>query len=131
MTRRALLFALFLLALGGFMLHYKIHPFLVADKGTVHFSGTFFLANIFPLVDVVVVTILFLSRKTAMYGYLLNGLIVIFGTIFMAHFSIAGLMADPIPPSQWIMNSLLPDIGIAWADFFIGKALYDFYLGRK
>jgi hypothetical protein len=49
----------------------------------------------------------------------------------MAHFSIAGLMADPIPPSQWIMNSLLPDIGIAWADFFVGKALYDFYLGRK
>jgi hypothetical protein len=25
----------------------------------------------------------------------------------------------------------LPDIGIAWADFFVGKALYDFYLGRK
>ncbi len=133
MTRRALLFALFLLALGGFMLHYRIHPFMLADKGpgTFHFSGTFFLANIFPLVDVVLVTILFLSRKTAMYGYLLNGLIVIFGTIFMAHFSIAGLMADPVPPSQWITNSLLPDIGLAWADFFVGKGLYDFYLGRQ
>ena len=108
MIRRSLLFTLFLLALGGFMLHYRIHPFLVAEKDTVHFSGTFFLANIFPLVDVVVVTILFLSRKTAIYGYLLNGLIVIYGTIFMTHFSIAGLMADPVPPSQWIMNSLLP-----------------------
>jgi len=134
MTRRTLLFALFLLALGGLMLHYRIHPFMVADKlnpGTVHFNGTFFLANIFPFVDVVLITILFLFKKTAMYGYLLNGLIVIFGTIFMAHFSIAGLMADPMPPSQWIMNSMLPDIGIAWADFFVGKALYDFYLGRK
>jgi hypothetical protein len=131
MIRRALLFALFLLALGGFMLHYKIHPFMVADNGTAHFSGTFFLANIFPLVDVVLVTVLFLFRKTAVYGYLLNGLIVIFGTILMAHFSIAGLMTDPIPPSQWIMNSLLPDIGIAWADFFVGKALYDFYSGRN
>ena len=134
MTRRALLFALFLLALGGFMLHYRIHPFSVADNmdpHTLHFRGTFFLASIFPLVDVVLVTVLFLSRKTAMYGYLLNGLIVIFGTIFMTHFSIAGLMAAPIPPSRWIMNSMLPDIGIAWADFFVGKALYDFYFERK
>jgi hypothetical protein len=134
MTRRTLLFALFLLALGGLMLHYRIHPFMVADKlnpGTVHFNGTFFLANIFPFVDVVLITILFLFKKTAMYGYLLNGLIVIFGTIFMAHFSIAGFMASQTPPSQWIINSTLPDIGIAWADFFVGKALYDFYLGRK
>jgi hypothetical protein len=131
MIRRSLLFTLFLLALGGFALHYKIHPFLVVEKGIVHFNGTDFLASMFPMVDVVVVTILFLSRKTAIYGYLLNGLIVIYGTIFMAHFSIAGLMANPMPPSQWIMNSLLPDIGIAWADFFVGKALYDYYLGRK
>lgn len=134
MTRRTLLFALFLLALGGFMLHYRIHPFMVADKlhpGTFHFSATFFLANIFPIVDVVLVTILFLFRKTAIFGYLLNGLIVIFGTVLMTHFNIAGFMAKPIPPSQWIMNSMLPDIGIAWADFFVGKALYDFYSGRK
>jgi hypothetical protein len=134
MTRRSLLFALFLLALSGLLLHYRIHPFLVADKldpGRFHFRGTFFLANIFPFVDVVLVTILFLSRKTAIYGYLLNGLIVIYGTIFMTHFSIAGFMANPIPPSQWIMKSLLPDISLAWADFFVGKALYDFYMGRK
>ena len=45
----------------------------------------------------------------------------------MAHFSIAGFMAQAIPPGQWIMKSLLPDIGIAWADFFVGKALFDFY----
>jgi len=134
MTRRTLLFALFLLALGGLMLHYRIHPFMVADKlhpGMVHFSGTSFLASIFPFVDAVLVTILFLSRKTAMYGYLLNGLIVIFGTIFMIHFNVAGFMAKPIPPSQWIMNSMLPDIAIAWADFFVGKALYDFYIGKE
>ncbi len=132
--RRSLLLALFLLALGGFMLHYRIHPFMVADKvhpRIFHFSGPFFLANIFPFIDVVLVTLLFLSRKTAVYGYLLNGLMVIYGTIFMAHFSIAAFMANPIPPGRWIINSLLPDIGIAWADFFVGKTLYDFYLGMK
>jgi hypothetical protein len=60
-----------------------------------------------------------------------NGLIVIYGTVFMAHFSIAQFIAQAMPPSQWIINSTLPDIGMAWADFFAGKALYDLYIGRK
>jgi hypothetical protein len=127
MKRIILLIVLFLMALGGLIVHYTIHPFMEAN----HFSGTFFLANIFPFIDVVLVTILFLSRKTAIYGYLLNGLIVIFGTILMAHFNIADLMANPIPPSQWIMSSMLPSIAITWADFFVGKTLYNVYLGRK
>jgi hypothetical protein len=134
MIRRSLIFILFLLALGGFMLHFRIHHFMVADKidpGSFHFSGTYFLSNILPLINVFFVTTLFLSKKTCVYGYLLNGLMVIFGTILMAHFSIAGFMAKNIPPAQWIMNSLLPDIGIAWADFFAGKALYDLYMGRN
>ena len=127
MKRIILLIVLFLMALVGLIVHYTIHPFMMAD----HFSGTFFLANIFPFVDAVLVTVLFLSRKTAIYGYLLNGLIVIFGTIFMAHFNIAGFIANPIPPSQWIMNSMLFSIGITWVDFFVGKALYHVYLGKK
>ena len=134
MIRRALLSALFLLALGGFLLHYRVHPFWVADKlnpGTFHFKGSFFLANLFPFVDVVLVTSLFLSKKTALYGYLLNGLIVIYGTIFMTHFSLAAFTANSIPPGQWIIKSLLPDILIAWADFLVGKSLYDFYSGSK
>lgn len=134
MTRRTLLFALFLLAAGGLMLHYRIHPMMVEEKlnpGTFHFDGTHFLANLFPFLDVVLVTLLFLSARTALYGYLLNGLLVIYGTIFMAHFSLAGFTAQAIPPSQWIIKSLLPDIGIAWADFFVGKALYDFYREGK
>jgi hypothetical protein len=127
MKRIILLIVLFLMALVGLIVHYTIHPFMMAD----HFSGTFFLANILPFLDVVLVTILFLSRKTALYGYLLNGLIVIFGTILMAHFNIADLMANPIPPSQWVMNSMLVSIGITWVDFFVGRSLYNFYLGRK
>jgi hypothetical protein len=107
---------------------------MVADRlnpGSSVFNGTNFLASLFPMIDVVLVTVLFLSKSTAVYGYLLNGLIVIFGTIFMTHFSIAVLMTNPALPSQWLMNSLWPDIGTAWADFFVGKALYDFYMGRK
>jgi len=131
MKKTALLSALIILAVAGLLLHLRIHFFMVPDKlnavGTV-FDPTRFLSFIFPLFDVVVVSALFLSRKTAVYGYLFNGLIVIYGTVFMAHFSLAEMVAKSIPLSQMLLKSTLPDIGIAWADFFVGKALYDYYL---
>ena len=92
------------------------------------FDKTRFLSFIFPLVDVFLVTLLFTSRKTAVYGYLLNGLIVIYGTILMAHFSIAELSAKSVPVQAWLLKSTFPDIAVAWADFFTGKALYDLYM---
>jgi hypothetical protein len=131
MKKSTLLIALFLLALSGLMLHLRIHNFMIADKlnpGTFLFDSTRFLATLFPLVDVILVTALFMSRKTAVYGYLLNGLIVIYGTIFMAHFSISEMIVKSIPLSSMLLKSTLPDIGIAWGDFFVGKALYDLYM---
>lgn len=127
-TRKALLTALFLLAVSNLLLHYRIHNFMVQDvlnPGITQFSSTKFLAFIFPLTDAVVVTLLFMSKKTSVYGYLLNGMIVIYGTVFMSHFSIAELTARSAPAVDWIMKSTLPDIGIAWGDFLAGKALYD------
>ena len=131
MTKRGLFFALILLAVSGLMLHYRIHNFMVEDKlrpGVFAFDPTRFLSFIFPLLDVVVVTALFTSRKTAVYGYLLNGIIVIYGTVFMAHFSLEFFIAKSIPARDWALNSTLPDIGIAWGDFFVGKALYELYM---
>lgn len=122
------------MAISGFLLHYRVHPFMIPDKlhsGMMIFNGTKFLASLFSLIDVFVVTVLFLSRKTALYGYILNGLIVIYGTIFMAHFSIAGFIAQSVPWDQWIIKSTLPDIGLAWADFLIGKTLFDLYVEQK
>jgi hypothetical protein len=131
MTTKALLLALFLIALGGFLLHYRIHPFMVPDKanpGGFLFSQSNFMAFIFPLADVLLVTFLFAFRRTAVYGFLLNGLIVIYGTIFMAHFSLAQLGGKSLPIEAWILKSTLPDIAILWGDFFVGKALYDLHL---
>jgi len=128
MTKKILLLALFILAVSGLLLHYRIHNFMVPDRlnpGNVIFDGTKFLSFIFPVIDVVLVTLLYTSRKTAVYGYLLNGLIVIYGTVFMVHFSIAEISAKSVPPGAWLLKSTLPDIGVAWADFFVGKALYD------
>jgi hypothetical protein len=134
MKKSTLIIALFLLAISGFLLHYRIHAYLIPDKVTVGifiFNKTNFLASLFSLIDAVVVTTLFLSRKTAVYGYLLNGLIVIIGTILMAHFSIIDIMAKSIPMASWFTRSTLPDIGVAWADFLVGKSLYDLYLKQR
>jgi len=131
MKKNTLLTVLVLLAVSGLLLHYRVHNFMVADKlhpGNSVFDGTKFFATLFPLIDAVLVTALFMSRKTAVYGYLLNGLIVIYGTVFMAHFSLAEMAAKSIPLQAMFLKSTLPDIGIAWADFFVGKALYDQYM---
>lgn len=126
-TKRVLLSSLFLIAFSGLLLHYRIHNFMVLahDQSQLVFDSTHFLAFLFPLIDVVVVTALFASRKTAIYGYLLNGIIVLYGTVFMSHFSIAELTMKSAPIQDWLIKSTLPDIGISWGDFFIGKALYD------
>ncbi len=127
MKRIILLCVLFLLALVGLIAHYLIHPFM-ADG---HFSGTFFLASLFSLIDTILVTILFLSRKTALYGYLFNGFIAIFGTVFMVHFNIAGYLSNPSSLMQLILNPIIISLIITWVDFFAGKSLYNYYLRRK
>ncbi|MCX7990893.1 MAG: hypothetical protein N2999_02495 [Proteobacteria bacterium] len=131
MNRKLLILALFLFAISGLMLHYRIHPFFVTSKinpAEKVFSLTYFWASLLPLIDTVLVTLLFMSRKTAVYAYLLNGLIVIYGTVLMSHFSINYFMVAKIPPSEWILKSTLPDIGIAFGDFFVGKVIYDSYM---
>jgi len=133
-ANRALLTALFLLAVSGLLLHYRIHGFMVHDKinpEIVRFDSTRFLSFIFPVIDVAAVTALFTSRKTCVYGYLLNGVIVIYGTVFMAHYSIAEFAAKAVPAGEWFLKSTLPDIGIAWGDFFVGKALYDLHMRTR
>jgi hypothetical protein len=131
MKKNTLLTILVLLAVSGLLLHYRIHSFMIADKlhpGSFTFDGTKFFAALFPGIDLILVTALFMSRKTAVYGYLLNGLIVIYGTVFMAHFSLAEMAAKSIPLQAMLLKSTLPDIMVAWADFFAGKALYDLYM---
>ena len=131
MKKNTLLTILVLLAVSGLLLHYRIHNFMVADKlhpGGFVFDSTKFLATLFPVIDVILVTALFMSRKTAVSGYLLNGIIVIYGTVLMAHFSLTEMAAKSIPVQAMLLKSTLPDIGIAWADFFAGKALYDLYM---
>jgi len=131
MKKHVYLIALFLLALSGLLLHLRIHPFMISNPNMPNekvFNFTRFLATLLPIIDVVFVTVLFSFRKTAVYGYLLNGLIVIYGTVLMAHFSINEMIFKNLPLQAMVLRSTLPDIGIAWGDFFVGKALYDLYM---
>jgi len=128
-TIRQLLFtALVLMAIGALYLHLRIHPFLVPDKenpGQTLFMGSFVAASLFSLLDLVVVSLLFTCRRTAVYAYVLNGMLVIYGTVLMTHISLVKLSVElPQPFYLLLFKSTLPDIALAWADFLVGAALY-------
>lgn len=130
MKKNSLLVSLFLFATAGFLMHFKVHNFMVVDRlhPWVHsFNISLLPAMLLPMLDVIVVTALFMFRSTAVYGYLLNGLLVIYGTVLMIHYSLAQMAAGVLPVQALLLKSTLPDICIAWGDFFIGKALYDSY----
>lgn len=109
--------ALISIALGGFLLHLRIHPYT---------NNPSFLINVFSgLVSIIIVPLLFLSGRTVHYGYVVNGFLAIIGTVTMTHFSAAHL-PSPLTPAAVLLKTTLPDILILWGKFFIGKVLFDF-----
>jgi len=119
-VRRTLLAGLFLLAVGALALHLNVHSPLHPPPGRTFNNTT---ASLFVLFDAVVVTWLFSKKKTAVWGYLLNGLLVIYGTVMMTHFG----WSHNGPGSSllsYVYHSTTPEIIIAWADFCLGAVLY-------
>ena len=120
--RIQLLIALVGLALASFMLHYKVHP---PSQFLSHFWASFFSG-----VDIIVVTILFLSRSTAVWALLVNSFLNFLGIIMMTDVSIVSSLEGWIKvsffqqPFEWLLESTFPDILIVIADFAIGLALY-------
>ncbi|MDP1991469.1 MAG: hypothetical protein Q8K00_10640 [Syntrophales bacterium] len=114
--RSILLGALIALALGGFMLHSRIHPIAQNPSFLVPFCA--------GILSSVVVPLLFLFPRTIPYGYVLNGFLAIIGTIAMAHFSLVHWPA-PATLQTILLKTLLADILILWGKFFVGKALFD------
>ena len=118
-VKRTLLAALFAVSLGGWMLHIRIHP---VEKALINW-----LPLISGAASVVLVPLLFMNTKTAAYGYVLNGMQVILGTILMARFSILN-PPDTITLSGLLLKTTVPDIIILWGKFAAGKALFDLEL---
>ena len=120
-ARHQLWVALVALALGATMLHLRIHP---PDE----LSDVW--PNLFSWIDLVVVSLLFLSRSTAILGVILNSFLAFLGIIMMADYSLSATLAGQVkvmPGADffgWLLETTLADIAILVADFFVGLALY-------
>lgn len=114
-----LITGLVFLSLGGWLLHLRVHPPLAQAYNLIPFiSG---------VISIIIVPLLFWSRSTVQYAYVTNGMLVILGTITMAHFSILTL-SFPISLESLFFKTMFPDIAILWGNFAIGKALFDLEL---
>jgi hypothetical protein len=119
--RATLWVALVALAVGAAMLHFRIHP----PKDL-----TYLWPNLFALTDLVLVSALFLFRRTALLGLLLNSFLAFLGIIMMADFSLSATLAGQmkVMPGQsffgWLLLTTFSDIMILVADFLVGLALY-------
>lgn len=118
LLKSALITAMICLAVGGYLLH-----------GRRHVPGPEEWQNLVPLISgllsVLLIPWLFLSRKTLHWGYVLNGMTVIIGTVTMAHFSIAS-PPDSLGLQDILFRTTLADIALLWGKFFIGRALFLF-----
>lgn len=121
--RRALLAALFLLAAGCLTLHLHYHsPFGAAASEGLSFAN--YTASAFSLLDVVLVTFLFSRKKTAVWGYLINGLFVIYGVVLMTHFGWARVHSPGNPLYRYLFTPTSPYVILAAVDFLMGHVLY-------
>lgn len=121
MTRKnalkmTLITGLVFLAFGGWLLHLRTHPPFAQNEFLVPFiSG---------IISIVFLPALFWFRPTVAYAYVINGFLVIIGTITMAHFSIVHFNA-PVTLGGILMNTTLADIALLWGKFAAGKAIFD------
>jgi hypothetical protein len=127
--RAQLWVALVALAVGATMLHYRIHA-----PGK---EPSNLWPNLFSVIDLVVVSALFLFRRTALLGLLLNSFLAFLGIIMMADFSVSATLAGQmkVMPGQdffgWLLLTTFSDIMILVADLFVGLALYRAILTEK
>jgi hypothetical protein len=127
--RTTLWVALVALAVGATMLHYRIH--------TPGADPTDLWPNLFSLIDLVLVSALFLFRGTALLGLLLNSFLAYLGIILMADYSLSATLAGQLKVMPginfigWLLLTTFPDIMILVADFLVGLALYRAILAER
>lgn len=114
--RRLLVGGLFFVSFGGWILHVNIHPPSDLAANYVPFVA--------GMVSSTAVPAMFLFRKTLAYAYVVNGMLVIIGTITMTHFSLAH-PPEAITFYTLTFNTLFPDIVILFTNFMLGKAIFE------
>jgi len=116
MIKATLIVGLFFLALGGWLLHLRIHPPAM--------DADYFIPFAAGIVSAFCLGFLFYFRQTLTFAYLINGFLVIIGTITMTHFSFVNFKGS-ITATNIILNTTFADILILWGKFSAGKALFD------
>jgi hypothetical protein len=114
--RLLLVVGLFFISLGGWLLHMRIHPISKLAVNYVPF--------VVGLIGVTAVPVMFLFRRTLAYAYVINGMLVIIGTITMSHFSFVH-PPDQIRFQTLFMGTMFPDIIVLFTNFMLGKTLFE------
>jgi hypothetical protein len=116
MVKANLVASLFFLALGGWLLHQRIHLLTVNSANYIPF--------IFGIISIFCVPVLFWFKSTIALAYIINGFSVIIGTITMANLSIIHF-EGPLNLSNILLKTTIADIALLWAKFAVGKALFN------
>ncbi|MFP4380488.1 MAG: hypothetical protein ACLFUS_08295 [Candidatus Sumerlaeia bacterium] len=123
---RGMIWTLFFLSLGGFLIHFRIHT-NPPDKG---FQGTFYwIPVLFAIINVIFLPIFFSFRKTVPLAYLINVITVIIGIVLMLHFSII----DWTHPVNWytvLFYSTIADCVILLARLAPGHYILRWYFPK-
>ena len=119
--------ALLLLSLGGFLLHLKFHP--VSFDPSAPENPAHVIPFVTGILGMAAVPMLLAYQRTAITGYLINGMSVIIGSVVMVHFTLAA------PPSTISLSSVLlyttiPYIAILFPKLLIGQSILLHYYPR-
>ena len=126
--RHLLWVALVALGLGATMLHLRIHP---------PHSLTYLWPNLFSLIHLVVVSLLFLDRRTALLAVILNSFLAYLGIIMMTDYSISATLAGQVKVMPgvslfgWLLQTTFADSAILVGDLLVGISLYQVILREQ
>lgn len=98
--------SLFLMSLGGLLLHLRIHP--PGSEASHWIPAVSGIATTFAL------PVMFYYRKTVTWAYLLTWVAVIVGTVMMADHSVDHWVSE-VTFKRVILESTIADIAILWA----------------
>ena len=110
--------AIFLIALGGLLLHIRIH--------TLEASAFNIAPRIVGIISIFVLPFLFNSKKTAPLGYAINLIAVIVGSVAMTYWSVA-TWKEPATVSNILLHSTLSDILILVARWPIAHSILRYW----
>ena len=115
---RAPILALFLISLGGLLLHLRIHwpPKEISV----------WLPAIFGVVTTFVLPFMFNNAKTVAWAYLINLAAIIVGTVAMAYFSFEN-WEWLVTVKTVILKSTLADILILWAKLPLAQIILRYW----